>query len=84
MVDSLSNLGSTQAIEAVRRAQNEVRGRENGSDRPESSKPTDTVEISQEALNLSQAEETARNVRAELEANPDVTLGLDPNFDAEV
>lgn len=45
--------------------------------------PQDEVVISQEALSLSQAEETAAQVRQTLEENSDESLGLDPDFDTE-
>jgi hypothetical protein len=82
MVDSITSSGLSQGLEAVRRAQQAVKQREQGNAEVSSFK--DSVRISDEALSLSEAEGQARDVRVALEANPRVSLGLDPNFDTTV
>jgi len=80
MIDSVSGVAPLKAVDAVKRAQEEARGRGDSASKP----PTDTVKISEEAQKLAQAEKAASNVRSALEANPRVSLGLDPNFDTKI
>ena len=81
MVDSITGSGSTQALDAIKRAEKLGKPSEQGTS---VSGTQDTVEISAEALDLAQAEGAAQVVREQIEANPKVTLGLDPNFDTRV
>ena len=78
MVDATKGIGQTQnALSSNNRNQvNETRERgrsENGSE-VSSAAPSDEVNISQEASSLAEAENTASQIRAQLEADQDATL----------
>lgn len=73
MVDSINPVGQAQSIQSVENSsskQDEVK-------KVESSAPVDDVQISEEAINLAQAEQAARDVAASLSNNQDVTLSND-------
>lgn len=50
----------------------------------DNAQPRDRVDLSEKAISLSQAEQSASEARRALEENRDVSLGLDPGFDEEV
>lgn len=85
MVDSISGVGGNQSLDGTRRSQESERNnRLNESRGSESLTPQDRVELSEEAISLSQAQQAAGDVRSFLEENSSQTLGLDPNFDTSV
>ena len=83
MVDSTKGLGSVSNISSANKLRNVSDiGRKDEPTKAE--RPKDEVKISEEALSLSQAEGTSKEVREALEKNQDVTLGLNPSFDETV
>ena len=82
MVDPTKNIGSILNIQQNRPSQNEREGTKRLPDSSE--KPvvaeTDSVSLSQAALDLAQAQSAAAETRAILQSNHDLSLGLDPSF----
>jgi hypothetical protein len=74
MVDPTKGLGPIQNITGVK-AQNST---QKSAEAKSAERAADTVEISAEALSLSQAEDAANKIRVVLGQNPDITLGLNP------
>ena len=80
MVDSINGIGQSQNVtqtnksqeQRAERAEERVRARE-----------ADQVEISQEAIDLAEAEQAAREARDVLARDESQTLGLDPSFDED-
>lgn len=79
MVDSVTGLGQTTNVTSITKPKQKPDAKE----LEVSILPEDKVEISAEALTLSQAEEKAAETR-KLLANSDFSLGLNPNFDEKV
>lgn len=82
MVDSISGYSSTQALQAVKRAEQAAKQREEKIS--EAGQGLDTVSISSEAIDLAAAQQATQSVKTALQENEDLTLGLDPSFDARV
>lgn len=79
MVDSIKGLGQVSNVTSISKSP-----KQQSDESPEVAVlPEDKVEISAEALTLSQAEEKAGQTR-ELLKNSDFSLGLNPNFDKKV
>jgi hypothetical protein len=78
MVDPTKGIGQVQSLAQASKARQASHEREEKKPERADRTPRDEVKISQEALSLKQAEQAASNVRADLERNRDVTLGLDP------
>ena len=74
MVDSINPAGSVQPLPSSRKTQDTEK--QDRTDKASGS-AVDEVTLSQEALSLSQAEETARQVSATLAQKPEVTLSAD-------
>lgn len=74
MVDSINPAGSGQPIQNTRKAQETQKAFEKEESR---SGPVDEVKISEEALNLSQAEAAAKDVSVALTRDPGATLSAD-------
>lgn len=80
MVDSVNGLGNIGNVTSITRSPKQQPDKE---ELKVEILPEDKVEISAEALTLSQAEEKAAQTR-ELLKNSDFSLGLNPNFDEKV
>lgn len=78
MVDPTKGIGPLQSLISGTRV-SEPASKPTGEIK--NSSPKDVVNISREALSLSQAEETSSKVRDVLERDTDVTLGSGRNFD---
>jgi hypothetical protein len=78
MVDSTKGLGPLTNISGLK-PQSSVLGTKTEETKA-SERVQDSVEISQEAISLSQAEEAADKIKVILGKNPDITLGLNPAF----
>ena len=79
MVDSVSNSGLSQNLSQTNRSQN-ARNNERAEDERSKINPLDEVQISQEALDLAQAEEAAQKTAEETRQilqNSDETLSND-------
>ncbi len=74
MVDSINPAGSGQPIQNTRKTQEAQKASEKQETR---SGPVDEVKISEEALNLSQAEAAAKDVGTVLANNSGATLSAD-------
>ncbi|MCL4677236.1 MAG: hypothetical protein KJ017_01430 [Alphaproteobacteria bacterium] len=74
MVDSINPAGSGQPIQNTRKTQETQKASEKQETR---SGPVDEVKISEEALNLSQAEAAAKDVGTFLANNSGATLSAD-------
>lgn len=74
MVDSINPSGSVQPLVSAKKAQESPKA-----DKAEtqSASPADEVRLSKEALSLTQAEDTARQVSAALSQQPETTLSAD-------
>ncbi|MCB1681656.1 MAG: hypothetical protein H6858_02850 [Rhodospirillales bacterium] len=74
MVDPVNPSGSVQPLQPAKKTQDTQK-----TEKPEAkaNAPVDEVTLSHEALSLSQAEETAKQVSATLEQKPDATLSAD-------
>lgn len=83
MVDPTKGLGSVSNISSANKPRN-VSDVGRQSEPKKAERPKDEVKISEEALSLSQAEGTSREVREALEKNQDITLGLNSSFDETV
>ena len=81
VVDPTKGIGPVQNVTSISKPQN-VSNKERSEEKREAEEK-DKVEISEEALNLVQAQEKAEETRQQLEENRDATLGLDPNFDED-
>lgn len=81
MVDSIKGTGPVHNISSAK--QHEAGAHKRVDEKRKSEEPKDEVLLSQEALDLSQAEKAASDVRAELEKN-NLTLGLNKDFDKKV
>ena len=80
MVDPTKGIGPLQGVVPTNKTQSaNTQDRKTGG----VENPRDEVSLSDEAISLSQAEETAEQTRVQL-ANSDESLGLDPNFDRSV
>jgi len=81
MVDSINGAGGPPNVSQVSRTQNNRTSENKQAEGASSAAATDEVNISQEALSLSQAEQTARETRTILEEQLDEALsgggGLD-------
>lgn len=71
MVDSIKGTGSIQGGQPLQNKNNQTNRTETG----KSSQISDEVKISEEALSLAQAEETARKASAQLKQDNVATLG---------
>lgn len=79
MVDSIKGAGSVSNVAPSSKMQGA--GQKRSDKAEEVAALVDEVEISQEALDLASAQKSTQAARSELESNPDVTLGLDPDFE---
>lgn len=81
MVDSTSGIGQIQNVSSTNRTQQNTQNRRSEeSEDTQRAAPTDEVEISEDAINLAQAEQAASDVRSTLEQDETQTLGLNPDF----
>lgn len=71
MVDSIKGTGPIQGGQPLQNKNNQTSRTETS----KSSQISDEVNISEEALSIAQAEETARNVSVQLKESSDATLG---------
>lgn len=72
MVDSIKGTGPIQGGQPL---QNKNNNQTNRAETGKSSQISDEVNISEEALSIAQAEETARNASAQLKENSNAKLG---------
>ena len=80
MVDSIGNIGGLQGVKPANTSQNTQRAEEKRGNEA----IQDEVSISSDALSLSQAEQVASDVGAQLSQNTDLSLGLVEGFDERV
>jgi hypothetical protein len=79
MVYGITSYGQVQALQAIKRAEQAAKQREEKV--AAAGGALDTVNISSEALDLAAAGQAAKSVKAALQGNGNLTLGLDPAFD---
>ena len=79
MVDSTRGIGPISNVQPGNRTQDARENRR--TDGAGSSDPVDEINISQEALNVSEAERTAQDARAQLVQDQDVTLSRGGRID---
>ena len=75
MVDSINPVGQLQNTQSVR--SNAQKNKDSAEATQSSSSPVDEVEISQEALNIAQAEQAASSISSALQENLNETLSAD-------
>ena len=75
MVDSINPVGPLQNTQSVK--SNAQKNKDSAEATQSSSSPVDEVEISQEALNIAQAEQAASSISSALQENPNETLSAD-------
>jgi len=80
MVDSIRNIGGIQGVKPSNPSQNTQRSEQ----KRENEAIQDEVSISTDALNQSQAEQAATNIREKLSQNEGLSLGLVDGFDETV
>ena len=81
MVDSISSVGAS-ALNSARSQGASGVSNERGEERSQQiGARSDRVDISEEALDLAQAEAAARDVARAVQEDETQTLGLDPSFD---
>ncbi|MBX2833622.1 MAG: hypothetical protein KTR28_01485 [Micavibrio sp.] len=78
MVDTVKGVGAPQSIQTVK---NNVSSKEDRATKESQNTSVDKVEISEEALSLSQTEELVANTRDYLENNTDESLSRNKSFD---
>jgi hypothetical protein len=84
MIDPTKSSGIIQNLLANNKPQAQNRAVAKGTEASSNTAPRDQVNISEQALSLSQAELAVKALRQQLTNNPDVTLGLDPAFDEKI
>lgn len=77
MVDSINSNNGPQNLNQVNRTANSKSESQKRVDQAGGSAPVDEVQISEEALSLSEAEQTARETRTILEQQLEETLSAD-------
>lgn len=84
MIDPTKGAGLIQNLATGNKPQAQPRAEVKDAGTSSTAAQADSVEISEQALSLRQAEQTVRELSQQLARNQDVTLGLDPLFDETV